>query len=243
MWRLSLGYATKLDTNCRGVGFAIIYYELLWFVVGEKCYNIKTNDFMSVFLKIIDKFRYIYWSRQVGSHDGYFSIQPKCDVCNPKCLHFGKNVAVGEYTYLGPVIEEHGRRYSPSIAIGAGTWVGKHCSIAAIDNVTIGRNVLFAGYVHITDHSHGYEDINMPITPQPLISKGPIIIDDDCWLGFGSEILSGVHIGKHSIVAARAVVTKDVPPYTIVAGNPAKIVKQYNFDTKRWEKVQKQRST
>lgn len=83
----------------------------------------------------------------------------------------------------------------------------------------------------------------MPITPQPLISKGPIIIDDDCWLGFGSEILSGVHIGKHSIVAARAVVTKDVPPYTIVAGNPAKIVKQYNFDTKRWEKVQKQRST
>lgn len=83
----------------------------------------------------------------------------------------------------------------------------------------------------------------MPIAPQPLISKGPIIIDDDCWLGFGSEILSGVHIGKHSIVAARAVVTKDVPPYTIVAGNPAKIVKQYNFDTKQWEKVQKQRST
>lgn len=83
----------------------------------------------------------------------------------------------------------------------------------------------------------------MPITPQPLISKGPIIIDDDCWLGFGSEILSGVHIGKHSIVAARAVVTKDVSPYTIVAGNPAKIVKQYNFDTKQWEKVQKQRST
>ena len=72
---------------------------------------------------------------------------------------------------------------------------------------------------------------------QKLISKGPIIIEDDCWLGFESEILSGVHIGKHSIVAARAVVTHDVPPYCMVAGNPAKIIKKYNFETRRWERV------
>lgn len=96
--------------------------------------------------------------------------------------------------------------------------------------------MLFAGYVHVTDHSHGYEDINKPISEQPLISKGPIVIEDDCWLGFSCEILSGVHIGRHSIVAARAVVTKDVPPYSIVAGNPARIVKQYNFETNKWEK-------
>ena len=96
--------------------------------------------------------------------------------------------------------------------------------------------VLFAGYVHVTDHSHGYEDINMPISKQPLISKGPVIIEDECWLGFSCEILSGVHIGRHSIIAARAVVTKDVPPYSIVAGNPARIVKKYNFETNKWER-------
>ena len=62
-------------------------------------------------------------------------------------------------------------------------------------------------------------------------------IEDDCWLGFGCEILSGVHIGRHSIVAARAVVTKNVPPYSVVAGNPAKIVKQYNFDKALWERI------
>lgn len=84
---------------------------------------------------------------------------------------------------------------------------------------------MFAGYVHITDHSHGYEDINTPISNQPLVSKGTVIIEDDCWLGFGCEILSGGHIGKHSIVAAKAVVTKDIPPYSIVAGNPARIIK------------------
>ena len=97
--------------------------------------------------------------------------------------------------------------------------------------------MLFAGYVHITDHSHGYENIDIPIAQQPLISKGGVVIEDQCWLGFGCEILSGVHIGKHSIVAARAVVTKDVPPYSIVAGNPARIVKKYNFDNKHWERI------
>lgn len=93
--------------------------------------------------------------------------------------------------------------------------------------------------MHITDHSHGYEDVTSPILPQKLISKGPVIIEDDCWLGFNCEVLSGVHIGKHSIVAARAVVTKDIPPYSIVAGNPARVIKQYNFETKLWEKIKK----
>lgn len=97
--------------------------------------------------------------------------------------------------------------------------------------------MLFAGYVHITDHSHGYENINDSIINQKLVSKGPVIIDDGCWLGFNCEILSGVHIGKHSVVAARSVVTKDIPPYSVVAGNPARVVKQYNFQNQKWEKI------
>ena len=158
---------------------------------------------------------------------------------NPQCIHLGKNVGIGTNSFFLPVTFDNGIQYEPSIIIGDGTWIGKGSSIAAINRVDIGKNVLFAGHVHITDHSHGYEDITRPITPQPLFSKGPIIIEDDCWLGFSCEILSGVHIGKHSVVAARSVVTKDVPPYSIVAGNPARLIKQYNFETKTWEKVKK----
>lgn len=194
---------------------------------------------MKIVRRISEIIRYKYWSRKVGSHDGFFKIHPHCDVHNPQCLHFGKGVCIGSYTYLGPVVEDNGNKYNPKIIIGEGTWVGKHSSIAAIDRVEIGKHVLFAGYVHITDHSHGYEDITRPISPQPLFSKGPIVIEDDCWLGFNCEILSGVHIGKHAVVAARSVVTKDVPSYSIVAGNPAKLIKKYNFETKQWEKVQK----
>ena len=189
--------------------------------------------------KLNNRLRYFFLRSRLGSYNQYFRIEKNVTILNPKCIHLGNNVGIGTETFLGPVTDDHGHTYNPTIVIGEGTWVGKHCSIAAIDRVEIGKHVLFAGYVHITDHSHGYEDITMPISPQPLISKGPVIIEDDCWLGFSCEILSGVHIGKHSIVAARSVVTKDVPPYSIVAGNPAKIVKQYNFDTKKWEKVKK----
>lgn len=158
---------------------------------------------------------------------------------NPQCMFLGNDISIGNYTYFLPCTNYAGRNYSPKIVIGDGTWIGVRNSFAAINGITIGRNVLFAGYVHVTDHSHGYEDVNTPVSLQPLISKGPVIIEDECWLGFGSEILSGVHIGKHSIVAARAVVTKNVPPYSIVAGNPARIVKQYNAEKKIWEKVKK----
>lgn len=206
--------------------------------MAEKCCSIEIIDIEMKIIKLItDKIRYHRLASRLGSHEGIFRIDSNCDILNPQCIHLGKGVGIGAYTYLGPVTEDHGNHYNPRIIIGEGTWVGKHCSIAAIDRVEIGRNVLFAGYVHITDHSHGYEDITRPITPQPLISKGPIVIEDDCWLGFSSEILSGVHIGKHAVVAARAVVTKDVPPYSIVAGNPARVVKQYNFKTRQWEKV------
>ena len=197
------------------------------------------NSFMNLLNKIKSRIRRIYYSKVMNTKGTNFNMRGGVIVNNPQCIYLGKGAGIGDNTFLGPVIQYAGIAYNPKIIIGEGTWVGKNCSIAAIDRVEIGKHVLFAGHVHITDHSHGYEDIEQPIAPQRLICKGPVMIEDDCWLGFSCEILSGVHIGKHCIVAARAVVTKDVPAYSIVAGNPARIVKQYNFETKKWEKVKK----
>lgn len=168
-----------------------------------------------------------------------FRIGKDVTIQNPQCITIGNNVGIGKDSCFLPCIDYAGIKYNPEIIIGNNVCIGIRNSFAAINKIQIGNNVLFAGFVHITDHSHGYEDVDKPITVQQLIQKGPVIIEDDCWLGFSSEILSGVHIGKHSIVAARAVVTKDVPPYCIVAGNPARIVKQYNFKTKIWENIKK----
>ena len=192
---------------------------------------------MTIITIIKRKLSKLYWSRKFGSMAGFVNMGKNITFQHPECLHFGKGVGIGKYAYFLPCTEYAGIKYSPTIIIGDGTWIGIRNSFACIDKIEVGKNVLFAGYVHITDHSHGYENIEEPITWQKLISKGPVIIEDDCWLGFGCEILSGVHIGKHAIVAARAVVTRDVPPYSIVAGNPAKILKQYNFESKQWERV------
>lgn len=191
-------------------------------------------EFIKRFFQYI---RWRYWSKRFGSYKGRIKIESHVTFQNPNTLYFGKGVTIGKYSYFLPLKKFAGKTYHPRIIIGDGCWIGIRNSFACIESIEIGNNVLFAGYVHITDHSHGYEDIDTPIPNQPLISKGGIVIEDQCWLGFGCEILSGVHIGRHSIVAARAVVTKDVPAYSIVAGNPAKIIKQYNPVSKEWERV------
>ena len=194
-------------------------------------------DIKKLSIRLTQYVRQKYWLNKFGGTNGRIRIGKNVTFQNPETLYFGENVSIGNYSYFLPLKKYAGIKYNPKITIGNGCWIGIRNSFACIDSIQIGNNVLFAGYVHVTDHSHGYEDIEKPINGQPLISKGGIIIEDQCWLGFGCEILSGVHIGKHSIVAARAVVTKDVPAYSIVAGNPARIIKQYNTLTKKWERV------
>lgn len=192
---------------------------------------------MSLIESILKTCRKLFWSGKFGSVGGAISIGKDVTFQNPDTLHFGKGVSIGKYSYFLPLKSFAGVQYSPKITVGDGCWIGIRNSFACIDSIEIGNNVLFAGYVHITDHSHGFEDINTPVMKQPLISKGGVVIEDQCWLGFGCEILSGVHIGKHSVVAARAVVTKDVPPYSVVAGNPARIIKQFDPETKEWKLI------
>ena len=192
---------------------------------------------MSMIGKIITYFRWLHWSRKFGSVSGKVSIGKEVTFRNPDTLHFGKEITIGKYSYFLPLKNFAGVEYTPKITIGDGCWIGIRNSFACIKSIEIGKDVLFAGYVHITDHSHGFENIDEPIMKQPLISKGGVVIEDQCWLGFGCEILSGVHIGKHSVVAAHAVVTKDVPPYSVVAGNPARIIKRYDLESKKWESV------
>lgn len=121
-----------------------------------------------------------------------------------------------------------------AVKIGDGVRVG--LSNVIIGPVTIGNNIIIAQHVVMSGLNHGYEDISTPIRLQPCTTS-MIIIEDDSWIGANVVITAGVSIGKHSIVAAGSVVTKNVPPYSIAGGNPAKILKQYNSITKLWEKA------
>lgn len=119
------------------------------------------------------------------------------------------------------------------VIIGNRTRIGLSNTI--IGPVNIGNDVRLAQNVVLSGLNHNYEEIDSPIHEQGVSTK-PIIIEDESWIGANTVILPGVTIGRHSIVAAGSVVTKDIPKYTLVAGNPAKVLKQYNFETQLWEK-------
>jgi len=119
--------------------------------------------------------------------------------------------------------------------IGAGTHIGPHCHISGTKNkIIIGKNVLLAPRVYISTTNRRYDDVSKPVIDQGYVSKGDVTIEDGSWIGIGACILSGVKIGKNSIIGANSVVTRDIPPYSIAVGNPARVIRKYNFNEKKW---------
>jgi serine acetyltransferase len=121
-----------------------------------------------------------------------------------------------------------GNVYHPEIIIGDNVSLNYDCHIACINRVVIGNNVLIGSKVHITDHSHGsvsYEALSLPPAKRSLVSKGPVIIEDNVWIGEGAVIMPNVRIGRNAIVGANAVVTKDVPANCVVGGVPARVIR------------------
>lgn len=119
------------------------------------------------------------------------------------------------------------------VTIGDHTLVG--ISNVIIGPVRLGKNIIIAQNVVISGLNHNYEDISLPIAKQN-VNTAEIVIEDDCWIAANVVITAGVTIGKHSVIAGGAVVTKNVAPYTVVAGNPAKTIKHFNQKTQTWEK-------
>ena len=109
------------------------------------------------------------------------------------------------------------------VTIGDYTRIGIHCTV--IGPVCIGHHVNLAQGITVTALNHNFADTNRRIDEQG-ISTRPVVIGDDVWIGANAVILPGVTIGRHVVVAAGAVVTKDVPDYCVVAGVPAKVVKE-----------------
>lgn len=121
-----------------------------------------------------------------------------------------------------------------SVIIGDHTRIGIGCVV--IGPVTIGNEVMLAQNIVLSGLNHGYSDITRSIASQP-VSTAPIVVEDEAWIGANSVVTAGVTIGKHAVIAGGSVVTKSVPPYTVVAGNPAKPIKAYNKETGNWEKL------
>jgi acetyltransferase-like isoleucine patch superfamily enzyme len=112
------------------------------------------------------------------------------------------------------------------IRIGGGTFLNLGVMVAAADNVEIGEHCMFANGCFITDASHRFDDPVKPVPWQGFVSKGPTRIGDNVWCGIGVVVTTGVTIGRRSVIGANSVVTSDIPPFSVAAGAPARILRK-----------------
>lgn len=136
---------------------------------------------------------------------------------------FGDGVTVGGFAMIRPS-GYYGREIGVGLRVGHHSNIGPYCFIGCSGRITIGSNVMISPRVSIYAENHNFTRLDMPMKEQG-VTRGETTIEDDCWLASNSVILSGVRVGRGSVVAAGSVVTTDIPPYSIVAGVPAKIIK------------------
>lgn len=111
------------------------------------------------------------------------------------------------------------------IRIGSGAILNLNVMVAAVERTEVGDHCMLANGCLLTDGDHRFDDFDVPVPWQGFTTKGPTILEDNVWLGANVVVTSGVRIGRRSVIGANSVVTQDVPPFSIAAGAPAKVVK------------------
>ena len=115
------------------------------------------------------------------------------------------------------------------IRIGEGSFLNIGVQVAAVDLVEIGAHCMFANGCFVTDSNHRFDDPDKPVPWQGFSSKGPTRIGDNVWCGANVVITSGVTVGERCVIGANSVVTTDLPPFSIAAGAPAKVLKKVEY--------------
>jgi acetyltransferase-like isoleucine patch superfamily enzyme len=148
-----------------------------------------------------------------------------------KRIFLGSHVYIRNQTWLAadPVTGDTNCR----LTIGDGTYVGNFCHFYATSKIEIGKKVLFADKVYLSDNLHSYKNIELPVMDQPVQQVNAVLIGDGAWIGENVCII-GASVGKNSVVGANAVVTKNIPDYCVAVGAPAIIIKRYDFELKEW---------
>ena len=193
------------------------------FVIPYSKFSLLFTDILSII--------YTGWiSREFKMFGELSTIKPHFSLLlGAKYISIGSNCSIGAGVQMTAWDSYRGQQFTPEIIIGDNCSIGEDSHITAINSIRLGKNVLLGKKILITDNAHGASDVNLlDVAPnfRPLVSKGPVIIDDNVWIGEKSSIMPGVYIGKGCIIAANSVVTKDVPPYCVVAGVPAKVIKK-----------------
>lgn len=190
---------------------------------------------VSTFLSKLRKAVLLPYNLLRFKHFHYSATVKRCLMITPRYISINKNVFIEKNCRIEAVTSYNGIHFHPSIVFEEGASVQQNLHLTCAEQIIIGKNTAIASNVSITDIHHPYDDINIPIEKQNIITK-PVIIGENCKIYNNTVILPGTHIGKHCTIGANSVVTHDIPDYCVAVGSPARVIKQYNFETKQWEK-------
>lgn len=152
---------------------------------------------------------------------------------SPKNIHIGNNVRIGRFGRLAtfPVDGRYGQ-----VSIEDNCYIGDFFSVLAGADIVLKKDTLIASHVAVVSENHGANpEIGVKYGKQPLSGK-PTTIGKNCWIGEKVMIMPGVEIGDWCVIGAGSVVTKSIPAYSMAVGNPARVIKQYDFEKHEWIK-------
>lgn len=164
-----------------------------------------------------------------------------CYINGLKYMEIG-SLRMGRYNWLEIVTGYKGQQENPLLKIGNNVSLSFKCHIGCAKYVEIGDNCVFGSNVYLTDHNHGWyrgenqSDISVPPVQRDLGCE-EVVLGKNVWVGENVVILPGSHIGDNAIIGANSVVHGDIPANTIAVGSPAKVVKMWNEESKKWERV------
>lgn len=152
---------------------------------------------------------------------------PTNTIYNERFIRIGSNTMLGpQLTLSAGMAPGQECITNPVVSIGDRCLIGKGSGIVGHFSITIGDDVWTGHHIYITDQNHGYEDVTRPISQQ-IQPERAVVIGDGAWIGHGSVILPGAHIGRHCVIGANSVVTGEIPDYSVAVGNPARVIKRY----------------
>lgn len=190
------------------------------------------KNLIKTFLTYLSNFRLMIFNKNIGKN---VHIIKKSLIINNKkrrYLKIEKNVRIGKNFEVRFFDKFANVKYNPQLIIEEGCYIGDNFKILCNDKITIRKNALIAGNVFVTSENHGMDiKSKVPYGKQPLTNK-PVEIGENTWIGEKVTILPGVKIGDWAVVSAGAVVTKDVPSYSVVGGVPAKVIKYLDESVK-----------